>query len=308
MTRERINLPELVALGVAIVLHALLGLALWFQPDTRVAPPPIERVTVNLSEEAGMQSAAPDPVRESRAAEAPTLSDSPAPMFEPFERSEITPAPRAVAAERPSTRPAPTAAPTAAPRAQATAPPRARPTQRATRAPTPRATNRSPARSESRPAPRASPRASSQASTRATSPPARSGGSKIGDNFLEGSGTSTASNETRVPASQIGASAKASLLQALSRQLKPHWSPPDGPDVDKIVSVVSFSLSPDGSLSGKPRLRSQSGVNATNRAQADRHAEQAVRAVQLAAPFDLPDQFYEGWKRATISFDWKLSQ
>ena len=113
--------------------------------------------------------------------------------------------------------------------------------------------------------------------------------------------------QTRVPASQVGASARASIAAAISRQLKPHWSPPSGPDAEKIVSVIAWRLNEDGSLSGRPRLVRQTGVNETNRAQAERHAEQAIRAVQLAAPFDLPPEYYNAWKNVSaFSFDWNL--
>ncbi|MEQ5787452.1 energy transducer TonB [Erythrobacter sp. NFXS35] len=124
----------------------------------------------------------------------------------------------------------------------------------------------------------------------------RSGGSLIGDDFLAGAGSSTTTTETRPPASQIGASAKASIGQALARQVKPHWTAPQGVDVDQLVTLVDFDLNEDGSLKGRPRLRSQSGVSDSNRAQAARHAENAIRAVQLAAPFDLPAEYYEAWK------------
>ena len=136
----------------------------------------------------------------------------------------------------------------------------------------------------------------------------RSGGSRLGDNFLEGAGDSSRTNETRAPASQIGASTKASLFQAVARQLRPHWQPPSGPDVEKIVTKVRFSLNPDGSLAGAPSVAGQRGVTDTNRAQAGRHGEQAVRAVQLAAPFDLPQEYYEAWKVITVDFDWRLAQ
>ncbi|MCF8883758.1 TonB C-terminal domain-containing protein, partial [Erythrobacter sp. SN021] len=136
----------------------------------------------------------------------------------------------------------------------------------------------------------------------------RSGGSRLGDNFLEGSGDSTRTNETRIPASRIGNSAKASLFQAVARQLRPHWQPPSGPEVEKIVTKVRFRLNPDGTLAGAPSVAGQRGVNATNRAQAGRHGEQAIRAVQLAAPFDLPDEYYEAWKLITVDFDWRLAQ
>lgn len=132
------------------------------------------------------------------------------------------------------------------------------------------------------------------------------------DNFdkaFAGAGSSTATNETRIPASQIGASAKASLVQALSRQLAKHWSPPSGPEVDKITSFLKFRLNPDGTLAGRPELVRQTGVNDTNRTQAARHAEQAIRAVQLAAPFDMPAEYYNAWKLVgPFGFDWELAQ
>ena len=136
----------------------------------------------------------------------------------------------------------------------------------------------------------------------------RAGGSRVGDNFLTGMGDSTRTSETRAPAAALGASARASLLQGIVREVKPHWQPPSGPDVDQIVSKVRFRLNPDGSLAGRPTLVSQRGETDTNRAQIGRHGEQAIRAVQLAAPFDLPDQYYAAWKTVTLDFDWKLAQ
>jgi periplasmic protein TonB len=118
----------------------------------------------------------------------------------------------------------------------------------------------------------------------------------------------TRTNESRAPASAIGASERASLLQGVVRQVKPHWQPPSGPDVDQLVSRIRFRLNPDGSLAGRPVLVSQRGETDANRAQAGRHGEQAIRAVQLAAPFDLPERYYDAWKTVTLDFDWKLSQ
>lgn len=137
---------------------------------------------------------------------------------------------------------------------------------------------------------------------------ATGGGARVGDNFLAGLGDSTRTSETRAPAAALGASAKASIGQAVARQLKPHWQPPSGPDVDQIVTRVRFRLNPDGSLAGRPEVVRQTGINDTNRAQAGRHGELAVRAVQLAAPFDLPEQYYDGWKVIAANLDWKLAQ
>lgn len=149
-----------------------------------------------------------------------------------------------------------------------------------------------------------------QPSRVAAAPPrsaTKGGGSRVGDNFLAGMGDSTRTSETRAPAGAIGASERASLLQAITNKIRPHWSPPSGPDVDQITTYVRFRLNPDGSLAGRPTTR-QSGVTDTNRSQSGRHAELAVRAVMLAAPFsNLPEKYYEAWKSVgPIGFNLEL--
>lgn len=131
------------------------------------------------------------------------------------------------------------------------------------------------------------------------------GGSEIGSNFLEGAGSSKATEDTRIPASQIGASAIASLRQAISRQIKPHWNAPQGVDAEELVTVLAFRLNEDGSLAGRPRIVGQFGITDTNRPQAGLHAERAIRAVQLAAPFDLPPEYYNAWKNIS---EWRFDR
>ncbi|WP_324261154.1 energy transducer TonB [Altererythrobacter sp. H2] len=289
MATATLQREEKLGLGVAVALHAALVAMLLLQPAPRDPPPLPERMTVNLTSEVGLTAQSPEPVSESRASIAPTLAEEPAPPQPATAAPEPIPAPRPVQTTAPAPRPAPTARPTARPSPRATASPRPVPRPTASRAPAPRQTVR--------PAPRPS------------AAPTRSGGSRIGDDFLPGSGSSTTTTETRVPASQIGASARASLVDGIAREIKPHWQPPNGQDVDQIVTVLRFRLNEDGSLAGRPSVVRQTGVNDTNRAQAGRHAEQAIRAVQLAAPFDLPPQYYEAWKNVSgFSFDWKLSQ
>lgn len=235
-----------------------------------MSPPPVtQRMTVSLASEVGLEATAPDPVPESRAAIAPTLAESSAPEAEPA--------------------PAETRAAT---------PPPPRPTTRqAAREPAP---SREPSRPDRQPT-REPPRQ-----------PARdepAGGSRIGEKFLEGSGSSTTTDETRIPASRIGASAKASIIQAIVRQIRPHWTAPSGADAELLVTELAFDLNEDGSLKGRPRVLRQSGVTDTNRAQQALHAERAIRAVQLAAPFDLPDEYYEAWKSIRgARFDRNLSR
>ena len=163
-----------------------------------------------------------------------------------------------------------------------------------------RVVEREPVREITRPTPRqtVAPRPTSRPTTRPTPRPTqtRAGGTRIGADFLPGAGNSQRSDSQGVPAATFGAAERASLLQAITRQLKPHWSAPQGVDAEKLVTILAWELNPDGSLKGRPRVVSQSGDNASNRPQLSLHAERAIRAVQLAAPFDLPPQFYEQWK------------
>lgn len=270
MVFANLRREERIGLGIAVVLHIALAAALLVQPEKRATIPPAERMTVNLTNEVGLEATAPEPVRESAAAIAPMVAPEPAPPAEPERAVSRRPEPpRTVTTTAPRPRPVPTARPTSRPTAKPTStPPRPRPTTAA------------------RPA----------------------GGSRVGADFLDGVGESTTTRESRVPASQIGASAKASLFQAIAKELRPRWQPPSGPEVEQLVTKLRFRLNTDGSLAGRPEVVRQSGLTNTNRPQAGRHAEQAIRAVQLAAPFDLPEQHYEAWKTVTVDFDWKLSQ
>jgi hypothetical protein len=151
------------------------------------------------------------------------------------------------------------------------------------------------------------PTPSARPTTRPTpKPTTRGGGSRIGDDFLEGTGGSERSNARGTPAATFGPAEQASLQQAINRQLKPHWSAPQGVDAEKLVTVVRWEMNSDGSLKGRPSCISQSGETPSNAAQKALHCERAIRAIQLAAPFELPEEFYDKWKRATWRFDRRL--
>lgn len=272
---------ERIGLIVAVALHVVLVAVLLMQPSRSEVLDKPERMTVNLASEVGLEATAPDPATDARAAIAPVLSPDPDPAPAPL--VEQPPEPLPSAAPVPP-RPQPSAAP---PRPQPTSAPKPRTLPSA--APKPRAS--------SAPKPR-------------SAPPKSGGGSRIGDDFLAGSGSSTTSNDTRVPASQIGASTKASIVQTIVRQIRPHWNAPQGADADQLVTVLSFRLNEDGSLAGRPRVISQSGVTDSNAPQKDLHAERAIRAVQLAAPFkDLPPEYYNAWKSIDgARFDRNLSR
>ena len=279
MGETSLKREEQVGLVVAGLLHVALLAVLLIQPADREFIEPVERMTVNLAEDIGMAATAPDPVAESRASVAPTLdpniAPAPAPdrpVDQPVEREQVQ-----------SPIPAPSAAP-------------ARPRERTS---TPSRTADPAPRRRSEPARRQPSSTSAQ----------RSGGSRIGDDFLSGAGDSTRTEDTRIPASQIGASAKASIVQAIARQIKPHWNAPSGIDAEELVTILAFRLDEDGKLIGQPRVMSQSGVTDSNRPQVSLHAERAIRAVQLAAPFDLPPEYYNAWKNVSgARFDRNLSR
>lgn len=259
-----------IGLAVAGVLHVALVAVLLLQPSpVPEVIPEPEGIAVSLASDVSLTSTAPDPVPEAAAAEAPVLGEVPLPEVADPTPADNSPAP-----------PPPLPSPRVASNSSSTAP-------------APRPTRKPPA-----PKPRATPNRNS-------------GGSRIGDDFLPGQGTSQNSTDTRIPASQIGASAKASIQSQMIRELRPHWAgkAPSGADAEKLVTIVSFQLNPDGSLKGSPRIVRQKGVTPANEAQKRRHGEIALRAVRLAAPFDLPEEYYNAWKSIrALSFDRNLAR
>lgn len=152
------------------------------------------------------------------------------------------------------------------------------------------------------PKPRAQPKP--QPTQAAAPKPKTGGGSRIGDDFLKG--TSDGASDRGASAATFGPAEAASLNSAIARQIKPHWSAPSGVDAEELVTMVRFRLNRDGTLASDPTCISQSGVTPSNSAQKGLHCERAIRAVRLAAPFDLPDQFYDRWKLITSRFDRRL--
>jgi outer membrane biosynthesis protein TonB len=272
MDEIRLRNDEKVGLVAALALHGVLAGVLLTQAVRQEVVVFPDQLDVSLVSEVGLEAAAREPVKESRASVAPTLSDAPAPVPPvppapaPPQRAERTPPPR----------PQPSAAPTPVPRP----------------APTPPA----PARDRSRPDRTAPPK-----------PATRTGGSRIGDDFLDGRGASSTTQETRAPAAKFGAEDAADLRSAITRRIKRNWSAPSGAEAELLVSEVSWSLNPDGTLKGRPTCRTQpASITQSNRPQAALHCERAIRAVQLADFSNLPQQFYNRWKELVWQFDRRL--
>lgn len=292
-TAGGLSKQEGAGLAIAALAHAGLLAFLMLSPPGKTIKPPPERMEVTFSDEIADQSTSPDPMAEAAPDVAPELGEpAPEPVVEPQPLPEP---PRPVPAP-PQPKPVPVPPkPTPRPQPQ----PKPAPPKPAPPKPVP-----------AKPAPaKATPTKPADTSPRRR-PDAPSGASRVGSDFLKGiPGASKPGTAQTPPAAVAGPEVKASLASAVARQVKAHWVGPQGVDIDKLVTVLAWDLNPDGSLAGRPRVVSQTGITPANEAQAKRHAELAIRAVQLAAPFDLPSEYYANWKRiSAFRFDKRLSQ
>jgi len=278
------------AAGLAVALAAHVGLVAWLalKPPAPAPLPVPERMTVTISDQIAEKSTSPDPKAEAAPAIAPVVAENPVP--EPAPNPQPQPQPQVQ--PQPAPRPAPRVAPAPPPRPVPA--PRPQPAPRAAPQPQPRAAPAKPAPQPPKP----------------VAKPAGGGGSRIGSDFLKGlaGGQTLGAKANAQPAEAAGPEVQSAIRSAIARQLKPHWVAPQGADAEQLVTIVRFHLARDGSLQGVPEVVGQSGITDANRAQAPRHAEQAIRAVRLAAPFDLPDRFYSAWQTVTSRFDKRLSQ
>lgn len=329
MARSALTREEGFGLAISIAGHAALLAVLLLRPaaDHVVAPP--ERVEVTISEDVGMTSTSPSPKAAAAPDEAPEIGEAaPAPEAE-LAPLPPAPAPRVIeppkpAAPRPVTKaepqkPQPRKVEASKPeprkpqvrKVSPPAPPKpahrqvAQPTSARTSA-VDRASRT--ATTSAKPAARSASAASAPA--KATTPTKTPGASRFAEAFKTGTPGATSQSGSGVPAAAIGPQQVSALNAAIGRQLKPHWrgKAPEGAEAELLVTKVRFRLNRDGSLAGEPQVLSTSGQTEANQPQVARHQEQAVRAVRLAAPFDLPEALYDGWKTITTNFDRKLSQ
>ena len=254
---------EKLGLGAAtaghVVLFGLLSVGFLATPN----PLKIERnpVEVTFADEVALEATAP------RASQQPPATSVAPEIGEP----EPAPVPRAAAEPVPVPAPAPpepAPAPIPVPKPRPAKPPvRQQPAAKA-----------APARPA--PAAKAAPK-----------------GARLGPDFLKGlTETASVSRSAQASAPAIGPREQASLAAELKRQLKPHWRPPSGADVEKLRVTVVANLREDGSIAGEPRVIGPTGVTPSNRAQAELFVERAVAAVKRAAPYQLPKQYYAVWK------------
>lgn len=282
---------EKAALGVAALGHvALFGLlSVGFLATPNPADLKSKPIEVSLTDEIALESGSPTPNADPKQIEAPEegpleLASTPPPPAPPTPRVETTPPPRVEPAPAP------------------------RPAERARPQP-----ERPRAREEARPTPPRRTRLDSSIveNLRPQTKAGRPRASRLSRDMVEGATDNPSrGRDTTPPGSTASPAVKSALAAEVLRQLKPHWQQmaPSGADVEQLRTVVRVRLNRDGSIIGKPEVISQTGVNDSNRPQAPLHAERAVRAVQLAAPFNLPAEFYDAWKILTPRFDRNLAQ
>lgn len=269
MTARALRPEELAGLLLAALGHAAL---VWVLVNAKPAEPlpPVERVSVTLSEEVGAVSTSPDPAANPEADKGPVLGE-PAPEPEAVPQAKPEPVPQPKATTLPPPRPAPS-------QAAKTPPPKAPPPKAAPKAAA---------------APKAPP---------AKSPPARAGASSFNDAFSGGipGGTGKAKN----PPGQATGQQRTAWQNSVAARVQGPWQrcSISGLDIEKLRVVVPFTLGRDRRVLSFGTLR-VTGITDANRSQVEPFKACAIKAVRLGAPSaTLPDEYYEQWKSRELTF------
>lgn len=283
---------EQIGLGVAVAAHlALLVLLSIAWPDPPPLPIDNPPMAVDLIADAAPASTAPVPATELPAArrgeEDSEVREPPPP---PVERVVPRPAPPPPAPKRAE----PVPAPRPAPRTERRPPPNPpRDTSERRRPDRPASTTRTPPAQAQQP-PRRQPQRETQ--------PA---GDPLGDiaNSVARSSTPNARG-SNPPATRTASEIRRSISISINAEVAREWNACSvtGLDVDQLKTTIVFRLSQSGGLERIVSVNT-SGVNDTNRAQQARFEECARRAIELAAPFNLPAENYSYWQTYTLDFD-----
>jgi hypothetical protein len=137
-------------------------------------------------------------------------------------------------------------------------------------------------------------------------PPARRPNTPTGrlDGIAEGLGKEATKAPGRgVPAAQTAAEVRKSIDVSIKGAVASRWNScrVSGVDVDALKTTIKFRLTQAGGLDGVTSVVT-TGQNDSNQFQVARHQECAKRAIELAAPFDLPAENYDFWRNYTLDF------
>jgi outer membrane biosynthesis protein TonB len=279
-------------------------------PDQSVAP---DQGTPE--DAAPPEETAPEP--EPQPAPAPPVPQ-PRPEPKPEPRPEPKPAPKPQPAPKPVPKPQPPKpkpAPAPKPAPKAPERPAPKPAPKAPAKPAPKAAPQPAAKPAPKPAPakpaaapaKAKPAPAKGSGTDAAAKAAKPRGSRLGADFaksLADTATEKGKGQT-ARAAQVGAQSLAGLAAAISRQVQPcaNRITNPGPGANRIRSRINLQMAKDGSLTARPKLMGQTGVDDENGRYAQRVGELAAAAIIQCAPFELPDELYEGgWKNITINY------
>ncbi len=273
--RRALSREEAFGLGLAALGHVALAWVLVMAKPS-APPPPIDRVSVTLSDEMGAVSTSPNPKSDPMADKGPELGE-PAPV------EEAAPPPQPQAQPQPKPQPAPQ------PRVAAVPPPKPAPV------PAPKTAPAKP-QQQTKAAPKAVP---------ATKTPAKAGASSFDQLFAKGiPGGSSKGRDQTSAASQASAQQVASWSSSINSRVRGPWNscPVNGLDVNKLRASVRFTLDPNGRVQSIEDF-DVTGVTEANRAQVKPFKDCAVRAIRLAAPFaGLPPEFHDQWKNRRLNF------
>lgn len=313
-----------IGLGIASAGHVLLFAALsssWVTPKKiELNNKPIE---VSIADEVALRSMAPKlspepPPPTPGEVEGPPEQAAPAPA-ESIAQPEPQPAPPPPPAPAPRPRPVeqPAPKPTPKPVPKKPEPAKPKPAPKAPAKPDTKKPEAAKRQAKAPAKPAAAPSNAKSASTATAADKgqaARSSGSKLKldtSDWMKSASrsTSAASKPSEgATAAALGPAQKSALDAEIRRQLKPHWKAPTGADVESLRTIVNVKLARDGSVVGTPEIVDTLGVTASNRTQVRLHQEQAIKAIRLATPFNLPAQFYSSWQFLQLTFDKRLSQ
>ncbi len=288
------NRGEGTGLAVAIVGHAVLFgvLSVGFLATPNANELKSQPIEISLVDEVAFEAAAPASVEapaESMAPDAGPLEDAPAPAPAPDEAQPEAPAPEPEPVPAPA--PVPKAAPKAAPKRPAPEPKRAAPKATPKREAAPKTPTRTAEKSKAA--------GTSGAKTRPRS-------SRLGDDFLKGVVGNESKGKAQTPRAQaVSGAAVAGLADAIARQVQPcaNRIASPGPGANQIRTRLRMQMQRNGSLAARPEIRGQTGVDDDNRRYAERVGELARAAVIQCAPYNLPDELYEGgWQDIIINY------
>ncbi len=274
--KRALSREEALGLGLAALGHvALVWVLVTAKPPAPL--PPVDRVSVTLSDEMGAVSTSPNPQSDPMADKGPELG-------------EPAPAEEAAAPPQPQVQPQPKPQPAPQPRAAAVPPPKPAP------APASKAAPAKPQQQAKAAAPKAMPAAKA---------PAKAGASSFDALFAKGiPGGSAKGRDQTSAAAQASAQQVASWSSSINSRVRGPWNscPVNGLDVGKLRASVRFTLDPAGRVQSIEDFE-VTGVTEANRPQVKPFKDCAIRAIRLAAPFaGLPAEFHAQWKNRRLNF------